>query len=154
MNLFKQSVLKVSGIVFHTELRSTEKFCRIMAALEKKSNDSRFVKHVCIWSFSGLYFPALGLNTGRYSVSSVIQSSCKKNGPEKLRIRPFFMQCLSECTIHAFNDHWRNLLSKQVSLFIVLINFQSWRLKFAICLQHVYTVYAWVLFYFCWGIIL
>ena len=32
----------------------------------------------CIWSFSGLYFPAFGLNTERYSVSFRIQSECGK----------------------------------------------------------------------------
>ena len=36
------------------------------------------VKSVRIRSFSGLYFPAFGLNTGRYSVSLRIQSECRK----------------------------------------------------------------------------
>ena len=36
------------------------------------------VKCVCILSFSGPYFPAFGLNTGRYSVSFRLQSECRK----------------------------------------------------------------------------
>ena len=32
-----------------------------------------YIKCVCIWSFSGPYFPAFGLNTERYSVSLCIQ---------------------------------------------------------------------------------
>ena len=39
------------------------------------------VKSVRIWSFSGLYFPAFGLNTGKY-------------GPEKLWTRTLFKQCM------------------------------------------------------------
>ena len=36
------------------------------------------MKSVCMWSFSGPYFPAFGLNTERYSVSLRIQSECGK----------------------------------------------------------------------------
>ena len=36
------------------------------------------VKSVCIRSFCGPYFPALGLNTERYRVSLRIQSKCGK----------------------------------------------------------------------------
>ena len=36
------------------------------------------VKSVRIWSYSGLYFLAFGLNTQRYSVSLHIQSECRK----------------------------------------------------------------------------
>ena len=36
------------------------------------------VKCVQIWSFSGAYFPAFGLNTERYEVSLCIQSECGK----------------------------------------------------------------------------
>ena len=36
------------------------------------------VKSVRIWSFSGPYFPAFGLNMERYSVSVRIQSECGK----------------------------------------------------------------------------
>ena len=40
--------------------------------------DSHCSKSVHTWSFSGLYFPALGLNTKRYSVSVRIQPECQK----------------------------------------------------------------------------
>ena len=36
------------------------------------------MKSVLILSFSGLYFPAFGLNTERYGVSLPIQSECEK----------------------------------------------------------------------------
>ena len=36
------------------------------------------VKRVRIWSYSGAYFPAFGLNTERYSVSLHSQSECGK----------------------------------------------------------------------------
>ena len=41
------------------------------------------VKSVCIRSFSVSYFPALGLNTERYSVSPCLQSACGKIGTRK-----------------------------------------------------------------------
>ena len=40
--------------------------------------DTANTKSVCIWSYSGLYFPAFLPNTERYSVSLRIQSECKK----------------------------------------------------------------------------
>ena len=43
------------------------------------------VKSVCIWSCSGPYFPAFGLNTQRYGVSLRIQSEC---GKIRTRITP------------------------------------------------------------------
>ena len=36
------------------------------------------VKSVQIWSFSGPYFPAFGLNTDNYSVNYRVESKCKK----------------------------------------------------------------------------
>ena len=36
------------------------------------------MKCVCIWSFSGPYFLAFGLNTKRYTVSIFIHSECGK----------------------------------------------------------------------------
>ena len=36
------------------------------------------VKSIRIWSFSGPYFPAFGLNTEIYSVTLRIQSKCGK----------------------------------------------------------------------------
>ena len=43
-----------------------------------KSENSHCVKSVRIRSFSGLYFPAFGLNTERFSGSLRIQSECGK----------------------------------------------------------------------------
>ena len=38
----------------------------------------QYLKSARIWSYSGLYFPALGLNTEIYRVSLHIQSECGK----------------------------------------------------------------------------
>ena len=62
-----------------------------LKVMEVKGNDC--VKSVPIRSFSGPYFPAFGLNMGRYSSSFRIQSGCRKNGSEKLRIQTLFIQC-------------------------------------------------------------
>ena len=43
------------------------------------------VKIVRIWSYSGPYFPAFGLNTERYFVSLSVQSEC---GKIRTRITP------------------------------------------------------------------
>ena len=40
--------------------------------------NSQCVKSVCIRSYSGLYFPAFGLNTERYRVSLCIYSECEE----------------------------------------------------------------------------
>ena len=47
-------------------------------ALRLNSHKEHYVKSVRIWSYSGPHFPALGLNTERYSVSLRIQSKCGK----------------------------------------------------------------------------
>ena len=54
------------------------------------------VKSVRIWSFSGLYFPAFGLNTEKYgvSLSANISPNAGKYGPKKLWTRALFTQCL------------------------------------------------------------
>ena len=57
---------------------------------------SHCVKRVCLWSYSGQNFPIIGLNTQRYGVSLRIQSECGKYGPQKLRIRTLFTQCLGQ----------------------------------------------------------
>ena len=49
------------------------------------SQESHCVKSVRIRSYSGLYFPAIGLNTERYSVPLRIQSKC---GKTRTRITP------------------------------------------------------------------
>ena len=43
------------------------------------------LKRIRIWSYSGPYFPAFGLNTERYGVSLRIQSEC---GKIRTRITP------------------------------------------------------------------
>ena len=48
---------------------------------------------VRVWSFSGPYFPAFGLNTEKYGVSLPIQFKCGKIRTRKLRIRTLFTQC-------------------------------------------------------------
>ena len=40
--------------------------------------DTANTKSVCVRSYSGLYFPAFGPNTERYSLSLRIQSECRK----------------------------------------------------------------------------
>ena len=50
------------------------------------------VKSVGIRSFSGPYFPALGLNTEIYAQISVFRRNAGKYGPEKLQIRTLFAQ--------------------------------------------------------------
>ena len=51
-----------------------------------QSSENHCVKSVRIQRFSGLYFPACGLNTERYSISLRIQAKCRK-------IRTLFAQC-------------------------------------------------------------
>ena len=49
------------------------------------------MKCIHIWSFSGAYFPAFGLNTFPYLF--LFSPNAEKYGPEKLGIRTLFMQC-------------------------------------------------------------
>ena len=56
----------------------------IQSGLLLKFNE-HYVKGARIWSYSGLHFPAFGLNTERYSVSLYIQSKC---GEMRTRITP------------------------------------------------------------------
>ena len=54
---------------------------RMVTSDEEISNimsNYHWVKSVLIQSFSGSYFPAFGLNTGKYSVSLRIQSELGK----------------------------------------------------------------------------
>ena len=55
-----------------------QKPCFLNWKLHFLSSDLHSVKSVHIWSFSGLYFPAFGLNMERYFVSLRIQSKCGK----------------------------------------------------------------------------
>ena len=76
---------------FHVLSRKNSYISRNKPALLKSSNKHRAqfqppyhcVKSVCIWSFSGPYFPALGLNTGRYGVFFCIQPQCGKTRTRK-----------------------------------------------------------------------
>ena len=45
---------------------------------KKMVTRAHYVKNVRIWSYSGPYFPAFGLNTERCEVSLRIQSECGK----------------------------------------------------------------------------
>ena len=79
------------------------------------------MKSVHIWSFSGPYFPAFGLNTERYSVSLRLQSECWKIRTTKTPKRALFTQR----DTNIFNNkgplnkkmfYWRSL-GKILSLF-------------------------------------
>ena len=48
----------------------------------KNLNETHSVKSVRIRNYSGLYFPAFGLNTERYSYLSVFSPNVGKYGPE------------------------------------------------------------------------
>ena len=65
------------------------------------------MKYVRIRSFSGLYFPAFGLNTERYSVSLRIQSECRKIRTTKTP---------NTDTFYAVN--MKNILTKAKSFYI------------------------------------
>ena len=56
---------------------------------KKNILERHYVKSVRIWSFSGPYFPAFGLNTERYGAFS---PNAGKYEPEKLQIRTLFSQ--------------------------------------------------------------
>ena len=59
------------------------------------------VKSVRIWGYSGLHFPAFGLNTKRYSVSLRIQSEC---GKTRTRITPNTDNFYAVITNHLLNS--------------------------------------------------
>ena len=67
------------------------------------------MKSVPIWSFSGLYFRAFGLNT----FLSVFRLNAGKNRPEKLRTRTLFTQCTS---LSSFRNVCKEALSKVAPL--------------------------------------
>ena len=54
--------------------------------------DGHCMKSVRIWSFSGPYFPAFGLNTERYGRISPYSPQMRENTTKKIRIRTLFMQ--------------------------------------------------------------
>ena len=63
----------------------------------------RCVKDVRIRSFSGLYFPAFGLNTERYGVSLRIQSKCRKIRTRKNSIFGLLFEFLREVSLTRFD---------------------------------------------------
>ena len=73
-------------------------YYKLYYKMEQSSDDLLFCNHclknVRIWSYSGPYFPAFGLNTERYGVFLLIQSQC-----EKIRTRI----TLNRDTFHAVN---------------------------------------------------
>ena len=66
-------------------------------------DNSHWVKSVSIWSFSGPYFSALGLNTEIYFVNLRIQSVCGKTRTIKIQNRDTFY------AVHYIKvQHWRS----------------------------------------------
>ena len=63
----------ILSVFFHTLLFFVFFFSHILISISPYC-----VKNVLIWSYSGPYFPVLGLNTERYRVSLRIQSECRK----------------------------------------------------------------------------
>ena len=87
LNSFQSGVCK--GICFFNKLVRSGSlglyFSKSLTLLITYIYLCHFVKSVRIRSFSGQYFPALGLNTEGYSLSNA-----GKYGPEKLRIQTLF----------------------------------------------------------------
>ena len=78
------------------------------------------VKSVHIQSFSGLYFPAFGLNTER----SVFSPNVGKCGPEKPRMRKLFTQCFAK----SFHKNLTLILGNYISLSLTIFT----RLSFCV----------------------
>ena len=104
------------------------------------------VKSVRIQNFSGLYFPAFGLNTERYSVSLRIQSECWKIWTRKtLWIWTLFTQCKTTFFKYSFGDWWLSLYSKPtvescfgkypVNIYLLKINNRNTRKRCQKCLK-------------------
>ena len=79
------------------------------------------VKSVCIRSFSGTYFPASGLNTGRSSVSLRIQSECGKKRTRKTSNTDTFL-ALEISSLISTNGWKKTFITSFSSLFILLCN--------------------------------
>ena len=63
--------------------------CVITTICQRFAKLFKLTSYYCIRSFSGPYFPAFGLNTGRR-----IRKNTRKYKPEKLRMRTLFTQCI------------------------------------------------------------
>ena len=70
--------LSLDASVFLAAALCHKCFITVLTYLTPMSHLFHCVKSVCIWSYSGLYFPALGMNTKRYSIFLGIQSECGK----------------------------------------------------------------------------
>ena len=83
--------------------------------IQTENGDLRCVKILRIRSYSGPHFPALGLNTKRYSISLRIQSAC---GKMRIRITPntdpFYAVLLrkSPCSV----QKWENTDQKKLRI--------------------------------------
>ena len=87
------------------------------------------MKSVRIWSYSGPYFPAFGLNTERYGVSFRIQSKCEK-------IRTLYAVQFS------FTDHIAYIVTWKFVLFACFTNYQCIRKAQCIILIINLSIYA------------
>ena len=78
------------------------------------------VKSVRIRSFSGPYFPAFGLNTGRYVVSLRIQSKCRKirtrKTPNMDTFHAVYWQALllTSMLFFSISTHHRNIKTSRI----------------------------------------
>ena len=67
--------LSAPGLAWQTALKKTEVKLELLT-------DIHCVKSVHVWSYSGPYFPAFGLNTERMEYLFVFSSNAGKYGPE------------------------------------------------------------------------
>ena len=73
-----QKLPNMSVLTFRMTPRRNTMYCILQNSFYTKEQNTHCVKIVHIWSFSGPYFPVLGLNSEIYSVSLRIQSECAK----------------------------------------------------------------------------
>ena len=105
------------------ELDAPEKFVSVIWI-------AHCMKNVRVWSFSGPYFPAFGLNTERYGIFLPIQTECSKIWTRKTPNTDAFQAATSSLNFSLTNE-----LSLQVvklipdimlhALFIISNNFIS-----------------------------
>ena len=83
------------------------------------------VKSVRNRSLSGMYFPAFGLNTERYSGSLRIQSKCGKIRNKKLRIRTLFSSAAYRILIR-FLQLWNSECCRYFYILNIYRRFLHW----------------------------
>ena len=98
-HLMKKSLMETSFLCSELCLiRLSRSKSLNFSSLRIYCRQSLCVKSVRIWSYSGPYFPAFGLNTERYAVSHRSQSEC---GKIRTRVTPntdtFHAVSLSRC---------------------------------------------------------